>query len=87
MNIFVNTLYTIRYVYMPLLCSVSSAVGCIDTVTMTEPSGSFGITQRQYTNHMRCHWNIQVASTDVGWVWRLPNGGKHVILYWSAGVS
>ena len=28
--------------------------------------GNFGVTKVQYSNYMRCNWNIQVNSSDVG---------------------
>ncbi|KAI0233878.1 Cubilin [Lamellibrachia satsuma] len=36
-----------------------------NAITMRRPMGNFGVTQVQYTNYMRCNWNIQVNSTDI----------------------
>ncbi|KAI0233881.1 Tolloid-like protein 1 [Lamellibrachia satsuma] len=36
-----------------------------NAITMRRPMGNFGVTQVQYTNYMRCSWNIQVNSTDI----------------------
>ncbi|KAI0223600.1 Cubilin [Lamellibrachia satsuma] len=36
-----------------------------NAIPMRGPSGNIGVTQVQYTNYMRCSWNIQVDSTDI----------------------
>ncbi|KAI0233877.1 Cubilin [Lamellibrachia satsuma] len=36
-----------------------------NAITMRGPRGNIGVTQVQYTNYMRCSWNIQVDSTDI----------------------
>ncbi|KAI0222187.1 Cubilin [Lamellibrachia satsuma] len=34
-------------------------------ITMRGPMGNFGVTKVQYSNYMRCNWNIQVNSSDI----------------------